>query len=41
MASPTEARRNYEDKVRSWGFSTVFTWTDAPYVLQASPTHPR
>ncbi|RWA11462.1 hypothetical protein EKO27_g3643 [Xylaria grammica] len=28
--SPARSRRDYEDEVRSWGFSKVFTWTDAP-----------
>ncbi|KAI1755854.1 hypothetical protein F4782DRAFT_372393 [Xylaria castorea] len=30
MASPAKMRRDYENEVRSWGFSNVFTWTDAP-----------
>ncbi|KAI0913772.1 hypothetical protein F4824DRAFT_488911 [Ustulina deusta] len=30
MASPAKTRRDCEDEVRSWGFSNVFTWTDAP-----------
>ncbi|KAF7865467.1 hypothetical protein EAF04_006442 [Stromatinia cepivora] len=28
MASETKIQ--LEEKVRSWGFSSVFTWTDAP-----------
>ncbi|KAJ2989541.1 hypothetical protein NUW58_g3422 [Xylaria curta] len=31
MALPAKTRRDYEDEVRSWGFSDVFTWTDSPY----------
>ncbi|PQE30175.1 hypothetical protein CJF32_00003600 [Rutstroemia sp. NJR-2017a WRK4] len=27
---PEETQAQLEEKVRSWGFSTVFTWTDGP-----------
>ncbi|RYC61435.1 hypothetical protein CHU98_g4754 [Xylaria longipes] len=31
MASAANTRRDYENEVRSWGFSNVFTWTDPPH----------
>lgn len=34
----TFTRDEAEAKVRSWGFSHVFTWTDRTYVIP--PTHP-
>ncbi|KAI0397730.1 hypothetical protein F5Y17DRAFT_322211 [Xylariaceae sp. FL0594] len=33
------SRRDYEAEVRSWGFSTVFTWTDAPNAHYSPHSH--
>jgi hypothetical protein len=30
LKMPEETQAQLEEKVRSWGFSTVFTWTDGP-----------
>ncbi|KAI1300465.1 hypothetical protein F5Y03DRAFT_397182 [Xylaria venustula] len=39
MASPTKTRKEYEDEVRSWGFSDVYTWTDAPNAYYNPHSH--
>ncbi|KAI0458527.1 hypothetical protein F5B21DRAFT_460034 [Xylaria acuta] len=39
MASPAKTRRDYENEVRSWGFSHVFTWTDAPNAYYSPHSH--
>lgn len=31
-----KTRKDYENEVRSWGFSHVFTWTDGSYVRPPS-----
>ncbi|KAI1181085.1 hypothetical protein F4777DRAFT_573159 [Nemania sp. FL0916] len=30
MASKAKTHTDYENEVRSWGFTTVYTWTDGP-----------
>lgn len=32
MAGQQKTTEDYENEVRSWGFSHVFTWTDGSYV---------
>jgi hypothetical protein len=36
MATPS--RSESEQEVRSWGFETVYTWTDGPYVIPPPPS---
>ncbi|KAI1109672.1 hypothetical protein F5Y14DRAFT_455761 [Nemania sp. NC0429] len=30
-AAAAKTRKDYEDEVRSWGFSDVYTWKDPPH----------
>ncbi|KAI1357795.1 hypothetical protein F5Y08DRAFT_346364 [Xylaria arbuscula] len=39
MTPPAKTPREYEDEVRSWGFSDVFTWTDAPNAHYSPHSH--
>ncbi|KAI0185936.1 hypothetical protein EV127DRAFT_191509 [Xylaria flabelliformis] len=39
MVSPAKTRIDYENEVRSWGFSSVFTWTDAPNAYYSPHSH--
>lgn len=36
-----KSRQEYEDEVRSWGFSHVFTWTDGPNACYRPHQHSR
>ncbi|KAI0405921.1 hypothetical protein F4802DRAFT_596594 [Xylaria palmicola] len=37
--APGKSRGDYEDEVRSWGFSHVFTWTDPPNAHYSPHSH--
>ncbi|KAK1763574.1 hypothetical protein QBC33DRAFT_241245 [Phialemonium atrogriseum] len=38
--SEQKSRKDYENEVRSWGYSHVFTWTDRPNAYYSPHTHP-
>ncbi|KAI1823668.1 hypothetical protein F4861DRAFT_309192 [Xylaria intraflava] len=35
----TKSSRDSEEEVRSWGFTTVFTWTDPPDTYYSPHSH--
>ncbi|KAI0521596.1 hypothetical protein F5B22DRAFT_643765 [Xylaria bambusicola] len=39
MTSPAKSPKEYEDEVRSWGFTDVYTWTDAPNAYYRPHSH--